>query len=259
MTRLLSFAAALVLAVVVPVAVAAPKPKPKPKPPAPAPAPAPTPTPTPAPAPSVGKLVFSDEFNGTQVDSSKWGVYDGPGHNGNGVRRPSQVTVQGGNLVITAEQKQGKLTSGGMQMWTGLLYGRFEFRARADADPSASTSAIVMTWPSVEYWPQGGENDIFETLNDPDRTPVHSYVHYGIDNRQYSFDHPVDGKQWHTYAMDWSPLSITISIDGVVRGVVIDPAAIPHGPHAIAIQLDGQAQKMTGKTSMQVDWVRWYQ
>ena len=39
-----------------------------------------------------GTPVDGDEFTGTALDTSRWGAYDGAGHNGNGKRRPSQIT-----------------------------------------------------------------------------------------------------------------------------------------------------------------------
>ena len=53
------------------------------------------------------KLVFSDDFGGTGApDASKWSLYDGPGHNGNGLRCPEAFSQADGVLTVTAQMKR---------------------------------------------------------------------------------------------------------------------------------------------------------
>src|SRR6266700_2168115 len=53
------------------------------------------------------QLIWSDEFNGTSVDGSKWNIDNGnPGvNNEKEFYQPANVTETGGNLVITARQQ----------------------------------------------------------------------------------------------------------------------------------------------------------
>jgi hypothetical protein len=228
---------------------------------APTPTPTPAPTPTPPPAPSGWQLVQSDDFNGSALDTTKWSVYGPwvPGNGGNGIRASSAVRVGNGLLTITATMIDGTLVSGGMSNRLNQTYGRFEFRVRTDPDPSLATGGVVLTWPQSGNWPTDGENDIYETLQDADRTPIRSFIHYGSTNKQYWFEHTgVDGTQWHTMAMEWEPSAIRIYRDGILAWTVTDTVAIPDVAHHLAIQLDAFKSSMTGTVRLQVDWVRIY-
>jgi hypothetical protein len=229
--------------------------------PAPAPNPTPTPSPTPAPASGGWQLVQSDDFNGSALDTTKWSVYGPwiPGHAGNGIRASSAVSVGNGLLTITAKMIDGTLVSGGTSNRLNQTYGRFEFRVRTDADPSQATSGVVLTWPGSGNWPIDGENDIYETGTEADRTPFASFIHYGATNKQYWFHHTgADGTQWHTMAMEWEPSAIRIYRDGALVWTVTDTVAIPDVAHHLAIQLDAFKGSMTGTVRLQVDWVRIY-
>jgi beta-glucanase (GH16 family) len=203
------------------------------------------------------RLVFRDDFDGPTVDPAWW-PYDGPGHQGNGVRSPSAFTIENGVLVVTAQMVAGRLVSGGLYHSLGLRYGRFEFRVRTDPDPSGVTSGVVLTWPESDNWPADGENDIYETGTDPARTSFNSFVHYGADDATVSIGHPVPATQWHTMAMDWEPGAIRIYRDGSLTGTITDRTAIPDVAHHLCIQLDPYAPQMTGRARMYVDDVRIY-
>jgi beta-glucanase (GH16 family) len=207
------------------------------------------------------QLVQSEDFSGTAVDTSKWAVYGPriPGNGGNGVRDSHAVTVGNGLLTITARMIDGTLVSGGLSNRLSQAYGKFEFRVRVDGDPSLATSAVVLTWPTSGRWPIEGENDIYETTVDADRTPVKSFVHYSSTNQQYWFHHTgVDGREWHTFAMEWTPSTIKIFRDGALAWTVSDTAAIPDAAHHLSIQLDAFKKTMSGTVKMQVDWVKIY-
>jgi endo-1,3-1,4-beta-glycanase ExoK len=206
------------------------------------------------------QLVQSEDFNGTAVDTSKWSIYGPwiPGNAGYGVRDGRALTVGNGLLTITARMINGTLVSGGISDRLNQAYGKFEFRVRTDADPSAATSGVILTWPQSQRWPIDGENDIYETLTDPDRDPVASFVHYGSTNQQYWFHHNVDGTAWHTFGMEWTPTAIKMLRDGAVVWTVSDTAAIPDVAHHLSIQLDAFKSSMSGTVRMQVDWVRIY-
>jgi hypothetical protein len=237
-----------------------PTPTPRPSPtPTPAPTATPAPTPTSTATPAGWTLVQSDDFNGTAVDTTKWLIYSGTGNAGYGLRAASALSVGSGLLTITARMLNGSLVSGGITNRFSQAYGRFEFRVRTDPDPSLATSGVVLTWPQSGNWPVDGENDIYETTLDADRTPVRSFVHYGATNQQYWFMHTgLDGTQWHTMAMEWEPSAIRIYRDGVLDWTVTDASAIPDVAHHLSIQLDAFKQSMTGTVRLQVDWIRIY-
>jgi hypothetical protein len=156
-----------------------PKPKPKPKP---------TPTPSPSRPPSssaghppvaVGALLFSDDFNGTALDSSKWSQCWWPnaysagsdrcGEMNESTTAKSNVDVGGGVVTLTqAGRDSGALID------TDPEQGRrgFQFKegyaeARVYFPGSGQT---VYNWPA--WWtvgapyPAEGENDIAEGLGE---------------------------------------------------------------------------------------------
>jgi hypothetical protein len=212
----------------------------------------------PALAPPTPVPAFEDDFTGTVLNPVAWSPYIGSGHAGNGLRRASQVKVENGCLVITAQMINGILHSGGVVHRSAYTYGRYELRIRADRDASAATSAVALTWPADGIWPEHGENDIYETGVDPDRTPFYSFVHYDAANLQRYFSHHVDGSQWHVMAMEWHAGAIRIYRDGELVWTLTDRYAIPDVAHKLAFQLDALKPSMGAPVRMYVDYVRIY-
>lgn len=206
----------------------------------------------------VWRLAFVDDFAGPGVDTDNWYLYDSPGNAGFGLRRPSAIATRDGMLVITASMVDGALVSGGMAHRTDQIYGRWEFRVRTDPDPSEATSGVVLTWPGSDNWPIDGENDMYETERDPDRTPFRTFIHYGADNSQEFLTHEADGTEWHDMVMEWTADRIALYRDGQYVGEINDPAVIPDVPHHMTIQLDAWTDSMGDPVEMEVDWVRVY-
>ncbi len=152
----------------------------------------------------------------------------------------------------------GVLNSGGVSHRAGYTYGRFEFRVRTDRDPSMATSGIVLTWPQNGGWPINGENDIYETGNDPDRTPFYSFVHFGATNEQVFTTHALDGSQWQDMAMEWDAKAIRMYRNGELVSTLADPAAIPDVAHRLGVQLDAGKAGMSGVVRQYVDYFRVY-
>lgn len=215
---------------------------------------------TAAAAPAGWRLLMSDDFSGTRLRAHDWYAYGPrwPGNAGNGIRDARAVSVRHGVLTITARMIGGTLVSGAVGSRIDRTYGRVEFRARTDADPSATTSGVVLLWPGSDRWPQDGEIDVYETGTLANRSWFSSFVHWGADNQQDWFGHDASATRWHAMAMDWTPDAIRFYRDGVLEGTVTDPAAIPRVPHHLAIQLDPFAPQMTGAVRLQIDDVRIY-
>jgi hypothetical protein len=210
------------------------------------------------PVSSKWRLLVSDDFNGSSVDTSKWTVY-GPNWRGNagyGLRDHRAVSVANGLLTITAQMLNGVLVSGGVRSNISRTYGRYEFRVRTDPDPSQAMTGVVLTWPSSGNWPTDGENNIYETTT-YDRKPIKSFIHYSPQNKQYWFHHDgTDGSQWYTFAMEWEPDQIRIYRNGVHVWTVWDTYAIPDNPHQLIMQLDAWKSWVSGSVRLQLDYVR---
>lgn len=175
-------------------------------------------------------LIFSDEFNGTELDRSKWGVI-GPDFWVNDEQqayfdRPDTIAVRGGSLFLTprfapgvdahkdrkADFVSGRISTQGKFDFT---YGRAEARLRM---PDA-----VGVWPAFwllgnGQWPHTGEIDIMEYVGEKDwaATALHGPGYAGetpfVD--RFYFPPGEDATGWHVYAAEWERDRISFYIDG---------------------------------------------
>jgi len=204
--------------------------------------------------------IGGDDFNGGALDAKKWSAYDSVGGFGNGLRRPSAISVSGGSLAITAAGE----TSGGMENSFSQVYGRWEFRARTDY--GRGFGSAILLWPDSEKLADG-EIDIAEVPFEK-RDIVHFVLHSGAGGNTLNGSRLAgDFSQWHTFAVDWLPDHITWYVDGRARFTVTDKSRIPDTPMHLAIQLDQGPVKdwilapdatTPAKIRLQVDWVRTY-
>ncbi len=209
------------------------------------------------------QLVFVDNFDEAEIDPDRWNVYDYPGHANNGLRHPSAVTVEDGLLTITAKEVDGVLISGGLATRYSQTYGRFEVRVRAEPDPNALTSAVILTWPASNNWPAEGENNIYETGPGSSRRPFSSFIHFpdGTEGGSHiDYTHQASGTEWHEMVMEWDANQIGIWRDGLRAMHVTDASKIPDMPHVMTAQLDAmRTAPFEGEVKMEVDWMRIYE
>jgi beta-glucanase (GH16 family) len=205
--------------------------------------------------------VTKEDFDTLRDDA--WGLYDSVGAFGNGLRRPSAISVSNGLLNITARGN----VSGGMEHDLNMTYGRWEFRARTDLGPGFGSA--ILLWPDSERFPEDGEVDIMEVPSKT-RDRAHFVVHYagqGGSDRMYGSSVDGDFSQWHTFAVDWLPDRIVWYVDGVERFRITDRNIIPKKSMHLAIQFDQGPKKdwipapdatTPAAFSLQVDWLRVY-
>ncbi|MFX4292584.1 glycoside hydrolase family 16 protein [Streptomyces bohaiensis] len=203
--------------------------------------PGPGATDQPAAAPPTATVVFHDDFDGpagAPVDSSSWNL--DPGDNINNVELQyytdgtDNVAQDGnGNLVITAEEGN----PGNHQCYYGpceYTSGRINTAGKIEAEFGRVEARIQLPegqgiWPAFWMlgadfgdvgWPQSGEIDIMELIGHEMDT-VHGTVHgpgysggggIGSPYQLPAGESFSDG--FHTFAIDWSPDSITWSVDG---------------------------------------------
>lgn len=204
---------------------------------------------------------FSDEFDGNDVDDGRWILFNSPDRDGNGVRRPEAITVEDGLLVITGGligENDGEVVAGAVASRHQQVYGRFEARVRTEADPSETMSALIATWPAGNNHPDGGQNDLYDTLTSPNREPFYSYIHHPDTNRE-EIVHNAGADEWHELAMEWTPDAVTVLRDDEIVGTVTERNAIANVPHVLTLQLMANNPDMDGRpVRMYVDWVRVY-
>ncbi len=216
----------------------------------------------------------SDEFNYTgNPDATKWSVYDGTGHGGNGIRSPLRVSVANGIMTLTG--LAGSANTAGLEHKLDRQYGKWEFRARsyytsdpgAPGDKTGGYHPVGIIWSDHDSWPLDGEYDFLEN-GEPGQQAAGAFLHYpslsGGDHQIDVPDYPVDLRQFHNFAIEWTSASIKLYVDGLLwytasGGSAADRKNIQamSGGH-LTLQLDAfQATGLIG-SAMEIDWVRTY-
>lgn len=176
------------------------------------------------------ELVWSDEFDGTTLNTDNWTpVVAGTGF-GNQERqyytnRPQNLRVEDGKLIITAlleEYKVGnstwnytsaRITSSGKRDFT---YGKIEARIKLPKGAG--------TWPAfwtLGYgsWPSAGEIDIMEYVGrkpDEIQCNVHTKDYNGMNGKNMGMKKTVPNvsDDFHTYAIEWNSQRIRFFFNG---------------------------------------------
>lgn len=191
------------------------------------------------------ELVWNDEFDGDSLDMEKWDYQCGTGaeYGLDGwenselecyTDRPENVRVEDGKLKITAAWEETPYegmdyTSGRIRTVTeegedlfSLTYGRVEIRLKM---PSGAG-----LWPAFCMLPvdediygggaSSGKIDIIEAMG-ADARRVEGNLHCGRGESDETclggvctFVEGTDIKDYHTYAVDWSPEEISWYVDG---------------------------------------------
>ncbi|MFD3684816.1 family 16 glycosylhydrolase [Nocardiopsis sp. NPDC058631] len=181
-----------------------------------------------------GDLVWSDEFDGaagSAPDAANWNHETGNHGWGNNElqnytgSRDNSALDGNGNLVITARQESdGSYTSARMTTQDKVehAYGRIEARIQIPTGQGVWPAFWMLGSDFPETpWPDSGEIDIMENVGHIPGT-VHGTVHgpgySGGGGIGASHDHPDGGAftdDFHVFAVDWTPGSITWSVDDV--------------------------------------------
>ncbi len=181
------------------------------------------------------QLVWSDEFNGTKLDYTKWAAEENAHGGGNGelqffVERPENVRIENGNLVIEA-RKEAFSQSGQTRQFTSA---RIRTKYRADwkycrVEVRAKLPAGRGIWPAIwmlptedKYggWASSGEIDIMELVGHEPNT-VHGTLHYGgkwpknaHTGKPFVLSHGNFADDFHVFAMEWEAGAIRWYVDG---------------------------------------------
>ena len=215
------------------------------------------------------KLVLAEDFTRDAALGQFRSVY--PGWSGyDGARDTSRngtynsdavVSVSGGVLDKHLHSRGGAaqvaaLTPAiGGRAWDGQLYGRYSVRFRADDVPGYKIAWLL--WPSDDDWTRG-EIDFPEA--DLGRS-IGGFAHDVTGNpsrNAWAMDTGVAMDDWHTATIEWTPQSVTFTLDGQVESTT-DRSAIPTDPMRWVLQtetaLDGGAPSADAAGHVQVDWV----
>jgi beta-glucanase (GH16 family) len=183
------------------------------------------------------ELVWSDEFDGNEIDTSKWIYAVGDWGWGNNELQyytendTKNARLENGFLVIEARKNENgngwtsaRLTTRGKQ---SFKYGKIEFRAQVPAQRGnwAAGWTLGDSYLDELSWPYCGEIDILESVGYEvdDATgdgiahaTVHTPAYYFKINNQISNTKAVPGiaSTFHTYAVVWTPTEIKGFVDG---------------------------------------------
>jgi beta-glucanase (GH16 family) len=186
-------------------------------------------------------MVWSDEFDGSQIDAKKWSREVNCNGGGNQEQQcytdsPDNSFVSDGSLKIVAKpaEEGAALPYTSARLNTrykaDFKYGRFEMRAKL---PSGQGSWPAFWMLPTDYvygeWPKSGEIDIMEAVNlktvDADGNVegyVHGTLHYGqaapnnkSSGKSYALPdmaNPAD--DFHTYTLEWQEGEFRWYVDG---------------------------------------------
>lgn len=181
------------------------------------------------------ELNFSDEFNGTTVNTTKWNIDNSAtsraARPGIGISswywKPANVAVANGNLILKVTKETaskmhcGSINSSGKYLTT---YGYFEARIKiADATKGTHT-AFWLQGPNMGNVDgtanDGAEIDIFESAWTADYTK--SVIHidgYSTSHQANTIQYTTPGihSGYHTWGMWWTSSFIKIYYDGVLK------------------------------------------
>ncbi len=252
---------------------------------------------TAATTPDAG-LIWSDEFNGTSLDATKWNIEKGYGSGDSGwgndewqlyTDSSSNVRVAGGNLVLTArcdsgvcDKRDGSITSARINTKGkfSTKFGKIQARIKTP-NGKGMWSAFWMLGTNFDSvgWPKSGEIDIMEMhfLYSNDRT-THTAMHWWDESAaagsewtyytNYKTFTESLSSDYHIYEIDWNEGRIIGKIDGQSFFTrTIDPNTMTEFLNdfflifnvAVGGTLGGAPDATTvWPQEMSVDWVRVY-
>jgi beta-glucanase (GH16 family) len=178
------------------------------------------------------ELTWSDEFNGSEIDKTKWTHVTkdtiGGGYGNNELQfytdRSKNSFLKNGKLIIEAKKEKfqkfnytsAKLESVGKAEFT---YGKFSFRAKLPKGKGIWPAIWMMPTDMKKYgtWPACGEIDIVELVGH-EANKVHGTLHYGNPHKHtgkhYELPKGDFSDNFHTFELIWQPGKIRWFVDG---------------------------------------------
>lgn len=204
------------------------------------------------------ELIWSDEFDGALLDASKWTPEIGNGADkgnpgwGNGeleyyTDSPSNLSVQDGKLVISAQKEQKTFTANGIDYTTdytssriitqnkfSTTYGKIEARIKVPSGQGIWPAFWLLGQDIGDIgWPGCGEIDILEYIGS-NTSVVHGTVHGPVTSGpgiHHQIDTGVDmSLDFHTYSIEWDADEVEFYFDDILYHIVSkDEVALEHG------------------------------
>jgi beta-glucanase (GH16 family) len=238
---------------------------------------------------------FSDDFNGTQLDTSKWSTcYDwrpaatnGCTNGGNNEQEwylPQQVSLKNGSANLTATNQPitvntqhgqktypyrsgmistGRADTNSKVKWASK-YGYFIARMKVNGGQGVWPAFWLL--PANRVWPP--EIDIMELLGSKPNNvllTMHWQGANGPATNSSTITGPDYTQGWHTYAVYWQPGIVNWYVDGTLKKS-ISGTNVPATPMEIIVDLavggtlPGNADSSTSfPRTAQIDYVKAYE
>ncbi len=187
-------------------------------------------------------LVWSDEFDGVQLDPEVWFFESGdgsqygiPGWGNNELQwyLPDNAELRNGILVITAREETlngNNYTSARINTMDRFVfrYGRIEARIRLPGGQGLWPAFWLLPQDDVYgAWAASGEIDVMEAVNlgAAGGNTVHGTLHYGAEwpnnvSSGNQFLVPTDSTtDFHDYALEWDETEIRWYVDDIMYAV----------------------------------------
>lgn len=179
------------------------------------------------------QLIWSDEFNGSMLDNSKWEhqIGNGSGGWGNNEKqyyRAENTVVSNGYLTITAKKENynnfnytsSRIRTINKGDWK---YGKFEMRAKMPGGKGIWPAFWMMPTESIYGgWAASGEIDIMEYLGHETKK-VYGTIHYGgswpnnkSSGGSYSLTSGGFNDDFHTFTLIWEERKMEWFVDGIL-------------------------------------------
>jgi beta-glucanase (GH16 family) len=190
-------------------------------------------------------MVWEDNFDGTEVDLTKWtfqlgdgsevGLPGGWGNNELQYYQAENATVAGGLLTITAKEESvggldytsARMRSLGKGDWT---FGRMEMRAKMPIGQGFWPAFWMLSSDTSIYgpWAASGEIDIVEYIgSEPDK--IFGTIHYGASfpgniftGNDYFLPSGTFNDDFHVFAIEWEFGEIRWYVDGTLYATQTD-------------------------------------
>jgi beta-glucanase (GH16 family) len=178
-------------------------------------------------------LVWSDEFDGTEVNLDNWSYETGASGWGNNelqyYTNGLNSSVKDGFLTIEIRKESyegASYTSSRMvsRQKADFTYGKFEVRAKMPQLLGSWSAIWMMPTSSSSYgaWPNSGEIDIMESVGYVPNTmygTVHtsSFNHKKGTQKGFTLPNINVADEYHIYTVEWLPDQIRFSVDGVFK------------------------------------------
>ncbi|MCB1380888.1 MAG: glycoside hydrolase family 16 protein [Alphaproteobacteria bacterium] len=239
------------------------------------------------------QMIFSDEFDGTSLDPSKWNTCfwwssDGCTNKGNRDLQwylPKNVSVDNGSLILTAQPETVTAPDGitydftsGM-VSTGSYYaephtpplfaakfGYYETRAKLPE----GRGMFPAFWLSPSDYQVLPEIDVVETIGQEPNILTTNFHYRNRDGRTVHIGHRTKtvnlSEDWHVYGIRWRPGAIIWYLDGIEVWRFAKEEFVPDVPMHLYVTLTvggnwpGRPDKTTPFPSrLLVDYVRVWQ